>query len=77
MIYYKIFAHGSIIDINAFAPRDYMKIKRDKKKTMIDIRFDKDKNDKHDGWYERYENNGWRPVSISIMVYAYTHHIDK
>jgi len=23
LIYYKIFAHGGIVDINAFAPRDY------------------------------------------------------
>ena len=54
--------HGSIIDINAFAPRDYMKLKKDKKKTTINIKFDKDKNDNFDGWYERRENNGWRPV---------------
>ena len=40
-----------------------MKIKKQKKKTVINIRFDKDKNDKFDGWYERHENNGWRPVS--------------
>ena len=67
MIYYKIFSHGSIIDINAFAPRDYMKIKKEKKKQVINIKFDKDKNDKHDGWYNRYENNGWRPVFICFI----------
>lgn len=67
LIYYKIFAHGSIVDINAFAPRDYAKIKKEKKKQIINIKYDKDPNDKHDGWYNRYENNGWRPVSkISI-----------
>ncbi len=29
LIYYKIFSHGGLVDINAFAPRDYMKIKKD------------------------------------------------
>eukprot|EP00347_Sterkiella_histriomuscorum_P006593 403352176 len=68
LIYYKIFAHGSIIDINAFAPRDYVKIKKDKKKQVINIKYDKDPNDKHDGWYNRYENNGWRPISDKILT---------
>jgi hypothetical protein len=40
-------------------------MKKDKKKTTINIKFDKGKDDKHDGWYERYENNGWRPVSTN------------
>jgi len=40
-----------------------MQIKKDKKKSTINIKFDKDKKDKHDGWYERFENNGWRPVN--------------
>ena len=62
LIYYKIFAHGPVVDINAFAPRDYMKIKREKKKTTVDIKFDKDADPKFNGWYERFENNGWRPV---------------
>lgn len=51
-----------MVDINAFAPRDYVKIKKEKKKATVNIHFDKDPNDKHDGWYERFENNGWRPV---------------
>jgi hypothetical protein len=68
LIYYKIFAHGSIVDINAFAPRDYVKIKKEKKKATVNIRLDKDPNDKHDGWYERFENNGWRPISDKILT---------
>jgi hypothetical protein len=43
-----------------------MKIKKEKKKTTINIKFDKDKKDNFDGWYERYENNGWRPVSLIL-----------
>jgi len=40
-----------------------VKIKKEKKKQIINIKYDKDPNDKHDGWYNRYENNGWRPVN--------------
>lgn len=68
MIYYKIFAHGSIVDINAFAPRDYVQIKKEKKKATVNITFDKPEKDKHDGWYERFENNGWRPISDKILT---------
>lgn len=38
---------------------------------MINIKFDKNPNDKHDGWYERYENNGWRPVINPLFIYFY------
>lgn len=56
------------MDINAFAPRDYMQMKKDKKKECIDVKLDKDRNDKHNGWYERFENNGWRPISDKILT---------
>jgi len=29
LIYYKIFSHGGVVDINAFAPRDYMALKKE------------------------------------------------
>jgi hypothetical protein len=69
LIYYKIFTHGALCDIGAFAPRDYMKIKAKKKKQIVDIKFDKvyDTKDNH-GWYERIENNGWRPISDKILT---------
>ena len=34
---------------------------------MINIKFDKDENDTHEGWYERIENNGWRPINDKIL----------
>jgi hypothetical protein len=43
-----------------------VKIKKEKKKQIINIKYDKPKDDKFDGWYNRYENNGWRPVSYLI-----------
>jgi hypothetical protein len=68
LIYYKIFIHGAVVDINSFAPRDYNQMKKEKKKATINIKFDKDKNDKHEGWYERIENNGWRPINDKILI---------
>ena len=68
LIYYKIFTHGSIVDINAFAPRDYEKMRKEKKKTSINVKIDKGLDDKHDGWYNRAENNGWRPISDKILT---------
>lgn len=52
-----------------------MQIKKEKKKATINIKFDKKKDDKFDGWYNRYENNGWRPVKINIILI--TIYIDK
>ena len=43
-------------------------MKKEKKKHTINIKIDKDKNDKFDGWYERFENNGWRPISDKILT---------
>ena len=68
LIYYKIFTHGSLCDIGSFAPRDYQRMKREKGRDVIDVRHDK----KFDltgntGWYDRFENNGWRPISDKIL----------
>ena len=51
LIYYKIFSHGGVVDINAFAPRDYMALKKEVGKQSIDVRFDKHQSDKQNGWY--------------------------
>lgn len=56
------------MDINAFAPRDYMKLKKDQRKATINITFDRPNNDNHKGWYNRIENNGWRPISDKILT---------
>ena len=68
LIYYKIFVSGGIVDINAFAPRDYNAIKKEVKKDKIDIKYDRPENDNHDGWYQRIERNGWRPISDKILT---------
>jgi hypothetical protein len=68
LIYYKIFSHGTVVDINAFAPRDYMSLKKDVGKQSINVHFDKPENDQHDGWYMRFENNGWRPINDKVLA---------
>jgi hypothetical protein len=45
-----------------------MKMKKEKGKECVDVRLDKKKDDKHNGWYERFENNGWRPISDKILT---------
>ncbi|KAJ3121872.1 hypothetical protein HK100_012198 [Physocladia obscura] len=62
-IYYKIFLHNKLVDLNAFSPRDYTKHKKALPRTI----FNKNRNfaeveDQCDGWYERRENNGWRAI---------------
>jgi len=38
-----------------------MKLK--KRKEIINIKFDKYSNNKHEGWHERIENNIWHPIN--------------
>ena len=47
LIYYKIFIHGGVVDIGSFAPRDYCKMKKEKKKATLNLKFDKDEKDDH------------------------------
>ncbi|KAI9204663.1 uncharacterized protein BJ171DRAFT_618777 [Polychytrium aggregatum] len=63
-IYYKIFIHNNMIDMNAFSPRDYTQ-QRNKQPLPKDLFCNNKKIDQPhtDGWYVRHENNGWRCVS--------------
>ena len=67
-IYYKVFCHGSLLDIGSFAPRDYTdgsakaQIPRhslEPGEQLPDI--------SHNGWYRRQENNNWRPMSMKLV----------
>jgi len=64
-IYYKVYVHGGMVDMNSFAPRDYSSVPKDGKKGEKKMYYKeyKEKKPQHDGWYIRQENNGWRPVS--------------
>ena len=60
-IYYKIFLHSPVCDVNSYAPRNYADkvsmqlppISKEQAEQFAD-KF---------GWYKRIENNGWRPIS--------------
>lgn len=60
-IYYKIFLHSPVCDVNSYAPRNYFdKASKDLppiSQEQLDEYADKF------GWYKRVENNGWRPIS--------------
>jgi hypothetical protein len=60
-IYYKIFLHSPVCDVNSYAPRNYS----DKASASIPpVPPDKvaEFTERY-GWYRRIENNGWRPIS--------------
>jgi hypothetical protein len=68
-VYYKIFTHRPITDIGSFAPRDYTKSRDEHIKnpmTMNDLARTQQQNPSGTaGWYRRWENNGWRPLSFT------------
>jgi IQ calmodulin-binding motif len=69
LIYYKIYIHSGVVDVNSFAPRDYEAMKKASKKTTINIKFeDEDVKAITTGWYERSDNNGWRPITENIII---------
>lgn len=79
LIYYKIYTHRTVTDINSFCPRDYAN-EINMPATMMHNN-PKDKTVKaapktskparpttKKGWYERWENNGWRPVAAAVLL---------
>jgi len=54
-IYYKVFTHGKVCDVGAFAPRDYAQERY------------VGKGNAPDGWYARWENNGWRALAARLV----------
>ena len=67
-IFYKIYSHGGVTDVGAFAPRDYTAhfqpppIKLHNHLSPAEARRAAGAAT-FTGWYARVENNGWRPVS--------------
>eukprot|EP00741_Cyanophora_paradoxa_P003889 tig00000737_g3783.t1 len=65
-IYYKIYTHAALCDVGAFAPRDYTQYTNPRPADL----FNKGRSLPPDGranWYKRVENNGWRPVTETVM----------
>ncbi len=67
-IYYKVFCHGSLLDIGSFAPRDYTQEASKKQMPRHSIEpGQRVPNTNHDGWYRRKEMNNWRPMSMKLV----------
>jgi len=68
-IYYKIYTHRPVADINSFAPRDYTSPAWAAPTATIANSKIKNPNKTEDlsTWYQRQENNGWRLVSDRIF----------
>ena len=67
IVFYKVFVHHNLVDMNAFSPRDYTK-QRNKQPLPRQL-FLKDSvhvKEEPENWYVRYENNDWRPVSDTV-----------
>lgn len=70
IIYYKVFTHRPVTDINSFAPRDYTSevTLGPRNKHSHPIPGVEELLNDTSGWYQRVENNGWRPISERILL---------
>ena len=70
-IYYKIYLHRNMIDLNSFAPRDYTA--QSSKQVLPAALFLKTQETLSiktpmQEWYERLDSNDWRPVLEIVMM---------
>lgn len=71
-VYYKIFTHRALVDVCAFAPRDYVaaqaaKPRADAARHLKEVPSQGQRPLNTDTWYRRVENNDWRPVQIGAL----------
>jgi hypothetical protein len=68
LIYYKLYVHRGVCDLNSFAPRDYTALRKVTKKATVNMTFEgEEAKAVRAGWYERFDNNGWRPITDNIL----------
>lgn len=73
VILFKVFTHNNVADVCSFAPKDYARARKEasitaspsavhnKKKAPVTDRS---------SWYQRRDNNGWKPVDSSVLSNA-------
>ena len=68
-IYYKIFTCRTIVDMCTFSPRDYTAMS-ERRQLGQDLHNTNSRilPVNTDSWYRRQENNGWRPISVNVIV---------
>ena len=66
MICYKIYVERNLVDLNAFSPRDYTSAQQ----IHPFFKFNRagELPEQPSGWYERFENNEWRPVLDTALL---------
>ena len=74
-IYYKIYVHAPLVDMNAFSPKDYFAMGVngsgvDPAEAMHNRGGGEKRGKASEMWYRRVENNGWRPVSAAAVEAA-------
>jgi hypothetical protein len=82
-IFYKIFTHRCVADIGAFAPKDYTAARKQRSPAATHNHDATVANGRassrtaggaqpvagrRDGWYQRFENNAWRPVAEAVFT---------
>eukprot|EP00667_Euglena_gracilis_P011496 EG_transcript_11750 len=75
IVYYKVFLNAPVCDLGALAPRDYTrsrKVSSRKGTRLTPVVAAADQA----GWYQRVENNDWRPVNEQDLQEA-EHHATK
>eukprot|EP00755_Sulcionema_specki_P002353 Sspe_Gene.118481::Locus_112104_Transcript_1_1_Confidence_1.000_Length_1356::g.118481::m.118481 len=68
-IFYKIFAHSPIADIGAFAPKDYTTARKKLPPSVVHNKVPVPMDDRS-RWYQRVDNNEWRPICDKILQNA-------
>eukprot|EP00668_Euglena_longa_P014154 GGOE01018128.1.p1 GENE.GGOE01018128.1~~GGOE01018128.1.p1 ORF type:complete len:407 (-),score=87.39 GGOE01018128.1:257-1477(-) len=75
IVYYKVFLNAPVCDLGALAPRDYTRSRKVVSRKGTRLTPGVEASD-HTGWYQRVENNDWRPVNEMDLQEA-EHHATK
>jgi len=75
LVFYKIFTHRPVADMCSFSPKDYVAARKANPEVM-GAKHNKEERPTpgkpmswtEEGWYQRVENNGWRPLAARVLV---------
>jgi hypothetical protein len=73
LILYKVFTHNNVADVGSFAPRDYATRRKETQKQTPAVLHNTTHTplpDKRQNWYQRVDNNYWRPVDVHTLKNA-------
>ncbi|CUG93656.1 IQ calmodulin-binding protein, putative [Bodo saltans] len=73
IIVYKVFTHNNVADVGSFAPKDYASRKKETQKqtpAVLHNTTHQRSRDNRNSWYQRVDNNFWRPVDMAVLKNA-------